>query len=168
MKEVAPYSDTGPFHRVVRRTAATRPMSRFYGVIQQPLDRFVYRLSRGRATATSWLSGATVTMLTTTGARTGQRRTLPVLGLPDGDGMILIASNFGRERHPSWYYNLRANPRATIEFDGKVREVIAHELSGEERDRGYQRGIDIAPHFTRYQRWAGERQIPVIRLEPPR
>jgi deazaflavin-dependent oxidoreductase (nitroreductase family) len=167
MESVKRFEEAGPFHRFVRRGAATRPMSRLFGSIQNPLDRFVYRLTRGRATATSWLSGAKVTMLTTTGARTGQVRRLPVLGLPDGDSMILIASNFGRSRNPSWYYNLRANPRATIEFDRKVREVIARELSGEERERCYQRAVEIAPHFTRYPIWAGDRRIPVLRLEPP-
>ncbi len=91
-----------------------------------------------------------------------------MLGLPDGETVILIASNFGRPRNPSWYHNLRANPRATVEIDGEVREVVARELSGEERTRGYQRGVEIAPHFTRYERWAGDREIPVLRLEPSR
>ena len=104
-------------HRVVRRTAATRPMAKIYGVIQQPLDQLVYRLTRGRATASSWLSGVEITMLTTTGAKSGRTRTLPVLGLPDGEDMILIASNFGRPRNPSWYYNLRREPAR----DGRLR-----------------------------------------------
>jgi deazaflavin-dependent oxidoreductase (nitroreductase family) len=153
-------------HRLVRRTAATRPMARFYGVIQQPLDRFVYRVSGGGTTASSWLAGVEITMLTTTGAKSGRPRTLPVLGLPDGEDMLLIASNFGRPRNPSWYHNLRANPRATITFDGTTRELTARELSGAERERGYERGEEIYPGFTHYRRWAANRQIPVLRLEP--
>ena len=160
------YRRTGLLHRLVRRTAATRLMAKVYGAIQQPLDRFVYRLTRGRTTASSWLAGVQVTMLTATGAKSGQPRTLPVLGLPDGDAMILIASNFGRPHNPSWYHNLRANPRATIVFDGVSREVVARELSGAERERGYQRGVDIYPGFVYYRHWAGNRQIPVLRLEP--
>ena len=105
-------------------------------------------------------------MLTTTGAKSGQARTLPVLGLADGEDMILIASNFGRPRNPSWYHNLRANPRATIVFDGVEREVVARELSGGERERGYQRGEEIYPGFTHYRRWAANREIPVLRLKP--
>lgn len=166
MESVKGYEEASLFHRFVRRGAATRLMSRLYGTIQNPLDRLAYRLTGGRVTATSWLSGAKVTMLTTTGARTGQVRRLPVLGLPDGESMILIASNFGRPRNPSWYHNLRANPRATIEYDREVREVTARELSGEERERCYQRAVEIAPHFTRYPIWAGEREIPVLMLEP--
>ncbi len=160
------YRRSRPFHRFVRRTAATRPMAKLYRVIQQPLDRLVFRLTRGRTTASSWLGGVTITMLTTTGARSGKPRTLPVLGLPDGDDMIVIASNFGRPRNPSWYHNLLANPRATIVFDGISRKVTAHELSGPERERGYRRGEEIYPGFSHYPRWATNRRIPVLRLKP--
>jgi deazaflavin-dependent oxidoreductase (nitroreductase family) len=162
------YRRSRPFHRLVRRMAATRPMARIYGVIQEPIDRLVYRLTRGRTTASSWLGGVEITMLTTTGAKSGRSRTLPVLGLPDGDAMIVIASNFGRPRHPAWYHNLRANPRASIVFEGTRREVVAHILSGAERDRAYARGESIYPGFTYYPRWAANREIPVVRLEPRR
>jgi deazaflavin-dependent oxidoreductase (nitroreductase family) len=153
-------------HRLARRTAAARPMAKIYSLIQQPLDQLVYRLTRGATTASSWLAGVEITMLTTTGARTGRHRTLPVLGLPDGEDTLLIASNFGRRHNPSWYYNLRANPNATIVLNGISRDVVAHELSGSEREHGYQRGEEIFPGFTQYRRWASHRQIPVIRLQP--
>jgi deazaflavin-dependent oxidoreductase (nitroreductase family) len=165
---VETYQESRLFHRFVRRTAATRLMAKIYGVIQQPLDRFVYRLTGERTTASSWLAGVKVSTLTTTGARSGKPRTVPVLGLPEGDDMILIASNFGRPHNPAWYYNLRANPRATIVFDGESREVEASELGGAERERRYERGEEIYPGFTHYRRWAANRQIPVLRLEPVR
>jgi deazaflavin-dependent oxidoreductase (nitroreductase family) len=155
------------FHKLVRRTAATRLMAKVYGVIQEPLDRFVHHLSNGSTTATSWLAGVEITMLTTIGAKSGTPRTLPVLGLRDGeDAMIVIASNFGRPRNPSWYHNLRANPCATIIVAGVRRELVARELSGAEREHGYRRGEEIFPGFTYYRRWARNRQIPVLRLEP--
>jgi deazaflavin-dependent oxidoreductase (nitroreductase family) len=160
------YQQSRSFHRLVRRTAATRLMAKVYGVIQQPLDQLVYRLSGGATTATSWLAGVEITMLTTTGARTGRPRTLPVLGLPDGDDTILIASNFGRPRNPAWYHNLRADPHATIVVDGVSREVVAQELSGSDRDVGYRRGEEIFPGFTRYVGWTAGREIPVLRLRP--
>jgi deazaflavin-dependent oxidoreductase (nitroreductase family) len=142
-------------------------MAKIYGVIQEPLDRFVFRLSGGSTTVSSWLAGVEITMLTTVGAKTGIPRTLPVLGLHDGDGaMIVIASNFGRPRNPSWYHNLRANPCATIVVAGVRHELVARELSGAERERGYRRGEEIFPGFIYYRRWARNRQIPVLRLEP--
>jgi deazaflavin-dependent oxidoreductase (nitroreductase family) len=141
-------------------------MAKIYGVIQEPVDRLVYRLTGGATTASGWLAGVKITMLTTTGAKTRRARTVPVLGLPDGEDTIVIASNFGRPHNPAWYYNLRANPNATIVVDGVRREVVARELSGSDRESGYRRGEEIFPGFTHYRRWATDRQIPVLRLEP--
>jgi deazaflavin-dependent oxidoreductase (nitroreductase family) len=159
------YRQSHPLPRLVRRSAATHSLARLYGRIQQPLDRIVYRLTGGRAMLSSSLSGIEVSMLTTIGAKTGAPRTLPVLALPDGHDMILIASNFGRSRHPSWYHNLRANPRATIVTGGVSREFVARELSGADRARCYARAEEIFPPFTQYPRWAREREIPVLRLQ---
>jgi len=160
------YDDAGPVRRVVRRTAATRPLALLYGRIQQPADTFVYRLTRGRTTLSSWLAGVNLVMLTTTGARSGVLRTLPVLALDDGDAVVVIASNFGRPHHPAWYHNLRAHPRAQVTMGGVTRAVEARELHGAERDRHFARAVEIYPGFDRYRRWASGRRIPVIRLEP--
>ena len=94
----------------------------------------MFRLTRGRATFTSWLAGLPVAWLTTTGAKSGARRTSPVLAIPCGDGrLIVIASNYGQRSNPSWYHNLRKNPRTRVLFDG------------DERARWYERGIEIYP-----------------------
>ncbi len=159
------YDQAGIFPRLIRRTAGTRPMAWLYGHIQEPLDHFVYRRTSGRATLTSWLGDVDMTLLTTTGAKTGLPRTHVVLGIPDGERLVVAASNYGREQHPAWYYNLKSNPRASIVIGGVAREVVARELQGSERDRYYQRGIDVYPGFTLYQRRA-QRQIPVLAFEP--
>ncbi len=112
------------------------------------------------------MGGVELAMLTTTGARTGRQHTLPVLALVDDDGIVVIASNFGRPRNPAWYYNLRADPRACVVVDGVAHTVEAHELAGEERERYFQRAAEIYPGFERYRRWASERRIPVLRLHP--
>ena len=88
----------------------------------------MYRASRGRATFTSWMTGLPIVMLTTTGAKSGRRRTLPVLGVPNDGNLVVIASNYGQDRNPAWYHNLRAHPRASITFQGERREVVAREL----------------------------------------
>ena len=160
------YRQSRPLHRLMRRVAATRLMARVYAVIQTPLDRLVYRLTHGSTTASSWLGGVEITMLTTTGAKTGSTRTAPVLCVPDGEDSILIASNYGRPHNPSWYYNLRAHPYATIAIADTSREVVAEELSGEDRERSYRRGEEIYPGFTHYPRWTAGRRIPVFRLKP--
>jgi deazaflavin-dependent oxidoreductase (nitroreductase family) len=159
------YRQARRFHRIVRRTAATRPMAKLYGVIQEPLDRLAHRVTGGATTASSWLAGVEIAMLTTTGAKSGLPRTLPVLALPDGDDTILIASNFGRPRNPAWCHNLRADPHARLLVGGVSRDVLARELKGAERARGYRRGEEVFPGFTHYRRWT-DREIPVFRACP--
>ena len=130
------------------------------------IDRGVFRLSRGRTTMSALVSGLPIVMLTTTGARTGQTRAVPVLGLPDDDRLILIASNFGKSSNPGWYHNLRAHPSAVITWSGSTVEMHARELVGAERQRYVDLGIEIYPWWEPYHRRAAPRQIPVIMLEP--
>jgi deazaflavin-dependent oxidoreductase (nitroreductase family) len=155
-----------PFRRVVRVTAAWAPVSWFYARTLHHIDRGVYRLTRGRATFVSWVAGLPIVMLTTTGAKSGRRHTCPLVALPDGDRLVVIASNYGQYRNPAWYHNLRANPGATVSFEGVTRDVVARELEGEERDRHYERGIEIYPGWTEYRKRAAHRRIPVLELTP--
>jgi deazaflavin-dependent oxidoreductase (nitroreductase family) len=152
--------------RLMRLSGAVPPISWLYARTLHHLDRAVYRLTKGRATFVSWVTGLPIVMLTTTGAKSGVEHTLPLVALPDGDQMIVIASNYGQERNPAWYHNLRANPTAKIEFEGRTREVTARVLEGEERERHYTRGIEIYPGWTQYRKRAANRQIPVIELTP--
>jgi deazaflavin-dependent oxidoreductase (nitroreductase family) len=158
------YARTCLFNRMMRRTVGIRPIAWLYIRIQAPLDRLVYRLTRGRTTVSSLTGAVEIAMVTATGARSGEPRTQPVLALPDGDDLIVIASNYGRPRHPAWYHNLRAHPRASVSLEGETWEVDAEELEGEERERYYARGVEFSPAFEHYQRWAGGREIPVLRL----
>jgi deazaflavin-dependent oxidoreductase (nitroreductase family) len=159
------YRLSGPLRRLVRRTAATRPLAWLYGHIQQPVDLVMHRLTGGRMTLTGLLADVELVVLTTTGARSGRPRVTPVLAVPDPDGLVVLASNFGRPHHPGWYHNLRARPEAVATVAGVARVVRARELHGEERERAFVRAVQIYPGFQRYQRWAERRTIPVIRLE---
>jgi deazaflavin-dependent oxidoreductase (nitroreductase family) len=141
-------------------------MAWLYARIQQRLDGVVYAVTGGRATFSSWAADLPLLMLTTTGARTGRRRSLPVLGILDGDRVVVIASNYGRPRDPAWYHNLRAEPRASVAIGGVTREVRARELTGEEAERYFQRGVEMYPGFVHYRRWAGSRRIKVVSLDP--
>jgi deazaflavin-dependent oxidoreductase (nitroreductase family) len=152
--------------RTVRVTAAWRPISWFYARTLHHIDRVVYRLTGGRATFVSWVGGLPIVMLTTTGARSGRRHTLPLVALPQEGRLVIIASNYGQYRNPAWYHNLRANPRVEIVFEGVSREMVARELTGEEREREYARGIEIYPGWRQYRSRASHRTIPVIELTP--
>src|SRR5687768_12261291 len=107
-----------PLRRLVRKAAGIIPMSWIRPRLLVGVDRGVFRLSRGRTTFSAWISGLPIIMLTTTGAHSGQPRTLPVLALPEDDHLVLIASNFGLPSNPGWYYNLRAQPNVMIAWKG--------------------------------------------------
>jgi deazaflavin-dependent oxidoreductase (nitroreductase family) len=121
-------------------------------------------LTGGRHTAANVLSGLPVVHLTTTGARTGRLRTVPVLGLPTPDGLAVVASNFGRRAQPGWYHNLRAHPDACVTVDGASQPVRAVEATGELRDRIWRLGLTVFPGWSAYERRAHGRRIAVFVL----
>ena len=109
--------------------AASRLGAWIFARTLHPLDRLLLRLSRGRVSIPGVLTGLPVVMLTTIGAKSGKLRTVPVVGLSDGDKVVVIASNFGQARHPAWYYNLRAHPEATLELPGRTGRYLAREAT---------------------------------------
>ncbi|HEY6397144.1 MAG TPA: nitroreductase family deazaflavin-dependent oxidoreductase [Solirubrobacteraceae bacterium] len=160
------YDQANLVQRVLRRFAASGPGSWLFARILHHIDRPVYRLTRGRYTLASLVSGLPVVMLTTTGAKSGHPRTVPVLGIPANDGVAIIASNYGQHRHPAWYYNLRAHPDADVAVDGIQRRVRAVEAGDERRAEIWQEGLRIYPGFAQYERRASHRRISVFVLEP--
>ena len=129
-------------------------------------DRPVLRLSHGRHSLTSMLAGLPVVTVTTIGAKSGQPRSLPLIALPDGENVILIASNFGQKQHPAWYYNLRAHPQVHLTYEGQTVTYVARETTGAERERCWQRFVDLYSGYARYKERAGQRQIGVFLLTP--
>ena len=161
------YDSANPLRRLVRRSGAWPPMSWLYARTLHHLDRWVYRGTRERTTFVSLVTGLPVVLLTTTGARSGRRHTLPLVAIPNEDRLIVIASNYGQRRNPAWYHNLKANPSATATLDGVARVMTARELEGEQRDHWYERGIECYPGWVAYRkRTAPYRRIPVIELTP--
>ena len=108
-------------------------------------------------------AGAPMLLLTTTGAKSGQRRTTPLVYLPDGDRMVIFASKGGAPTHPAWYHNLVAYPQTTVEVGTETVPVTAVVVTGEERDRLYARQAALRPAFAEYQEKT-TRRIPVVAL----
>jgi deazaflavin-dependent oxidoreductase (nitroreductase family) len=163
------HSEANLLRRIIRRSAGWRPLSWLYARTLHLIDRAVFQITRERATFTSWLADLPVAWLTTTGAKSGVPRTSPVVAIPGEDGkLVVIASNYGQRNNPSWYHNLRANPRTTVVFDGVRCDMTARELDGEERTQWYERGIEIYPGWVQYRKRAAHRRIPVIELTQAR
>lgn len=164
--EPVTFENANTVQRGLRRVAASGPGGWLFARVLYRIDRPVYRLTRGRHTLASLLAGIPVVMITTTGARSGRPRTVPVLGLPTPDGFAVIASNFGQRRHPGWYFNLRANPEGSLAVDGRSRRFRAVELEGERRREIWAQGLRVYPGWSQYERRASNRQIAVFVLEP--
>ena len=166
MSQPITYDQANVVQRFLRRFAASGPGAWLFARVLHHIDRPVHRLTRGRYTFASLLSGIPVVMLTTTGAKTGQPRTVPVLGIPTPAGVAVIASNFGQCRHPAWYHNLRSHPDADVVVDGIHRRVRAVEADRERRMEIWQEGLRVYPGFGQYEKRASHRCISVFVLEP--
>jgi len=110
------------------------------------------------------LPGRPLLLLTTTGARSGQPRTNPMMYVRLDDRLLVIASAAGSPRHPDWYHNLVAHPDTVVEYGTETFDVTARLLTGDERDEVYAKQVEVEPQFGDYQRKT-ERVIPVFELQ---
>jgi len=124
---------------------------------RQIIDEF--RANDGKVTG--MFANAPLVLLTTTGAKSGQPRTSPLVYTKDGDQIVIIASKAGAPTDPDWYRNLLANPAVTIELPGDTYLAQACIAEGEERDRLFAAQAALMPNFAEYQRNT-ERLIPVV------
>jgi deazaflavin-dependent oxidoreductase (nitroreductase family) len=137
------------------------------GRLLTPLDRRLYRLSRGRWSVIGRHELPSL-LITTTGRRSGLPRTQPLLYATDGDGYVVIGSNWGRSDHPAWTANLLAQPAARITLGDRELDVRATPATGAERDRLWQLLQRVWPGYAAYARRAGDREIRIFRLTPVR
>lgn len=108
--------------------------------------------------------GAPMVLLTTTGAKSGEARTTPLVCLEDASGRVFVfASNGGRANHPGWFHNVLAHPAVTVERGTERYAAIATPLAGDERDAVFARHVATWPVFGEYQDGL-ERSIPVVEL----
>jgi deazaflavin-dependent oxidoreductase (nitroreductase family) len=154
-----------PLQRLFQRCYALPPVTKLMARILHHADTLLLRLTGGRLTFAQF-SGLPIVELTATGAKSGKKRTLPLAGLPDGDRIILIASNFGQKHSPAWYYNLKANPECTVTKDGHTETYIAREADEHENEYYFNMAVSYYIGYAAYKERAKNRRIPVMILEP--
>ncbi|MEX2480978.1 MAG: nitroreductase/quinone reductase family protein [Gammaproteobacteria bacterium] len=131
------------------------------------VDRVLMRLSGGRLNVATSVTGLPTLVLVNRGARSGRRRETPLIGIPDGERIILVASNWGQAHSPAWYYNLRANPACEARFDGFAGPYRAREVTEPgEYDHCWQRACDVYIGYPKYRQRVRSRHIPIMLLEP--
>jgi len=121
-----------------------------------------FRANRGKADGP--MEGRPLLLLTTTGAKSGQLRTTPMMFIRVDDQLLVIASNAGAPSHPDWYRNLVAHPEVTVEVGNEIFDAIAVVTEGTERQRLWTRVVELYPFFADHQAKV-TRQIPVIALK---
>lgn len=126
----------------------------------------VYRRSGGRIGGhiPGWPE-ARLLLLDHTGARSGIKRTSPLMYQEDDDAVVVMASKAGQPTNPAWFHNLVANPETTVQIGAEVRPVRARVAGGQERERFWARFVALYPGSAAYQRNAKGRQIPIVVLD---
>lgn len=128
---------------------------------------FLYRRSGGRLGHSIPGVPGKVLLLDHVGAKSGARRTSPLLYVRDGEDLAIVASKGGFPKHPAWYHNLLANPDTTVQVGSERRMVHARVARPEERERLWAMAVEAWPGYEDYRRRT-DREIPLVVLEPRR
>jgi F420H(2)-dependent quinone reductase len=123
----------------------------------------MYRLSGGKLGGK--MGPNSILLLTTTGRKSQQKRTIPLGYFKDGENFVITASNAGQPQHPGWYFNLKNDPHATIEVGKEKIDVTAEQADPEQKKRLWAKLISIAPQYDGYTRKTN-RDIPMMILHP--
>ena len=127
--------------------------------------RLIFKASKGRLFGR--LLGMAVVELVTIGRKSGKkRRTMLTVPIAEPDRLVLVASFGGDDRHPTWYLNLRSNPRVQVTGVGRSRTMVGRTASDEERAELWPKIVASSPVYASYQKRTS-RKIPVVLLERP-
>ena len=126
------------------------------------VDRPLMQLSGGRLRLSFVIP---VLLLRVRARKTGVLREVPLLYVPDGESVLLLASNAGQGKLPAWYLNLRESPQVGVVRSGVATTMSVKELSGVERKQAWQKAVDLYPGYVAYQ-LRTEYPIPVVQLSP--
>lgn len=99
------------------------------------------------------------------GAKSGTKRTTPLLYFPDGDNVVIVASKGGYPKHPAWYHNLKANPDTSAQIGGERRSVHARVATPTERERLWPEAVRAYGGYRDYAARSKGREIPLVILE---
>lgn len=152
----------GRVGRAVVKVSGSSLFARIGPPIVTPIDKAVHRLTGGRRMFSKGLLDTLI--LTTTGAKSGRPRTVPLACFPDGDVIYLVGSNFGRAQHPAWTANLLATPSARVSLDGQEFDVRAQLLDAGEKAKVWPMLTAAWPNYNVYADRSG-RDLRVFRLE---
>lgn len=160
--------DYSRLQRLAQRLVSYKWVSLMNAKYLPYLDRAVFKLTRGRYTMTSLASGLPLVMVHTIGAKSGLKRSIPLLcirGNNTDSEFAIVASNWGQAHLPAWYYNLKANPQVDCTIRGVTHSYIAMEAEGDDYRYYWSIAENVYMGFPKYRHRAG-RHIPIMMMTP--
>ena len=150
--------------RAMWHISSSRAGSWLFARTLHHVDKLVLRLSQGKITMPGLVTGLPVLTITTTGVRTGLRRTTPLVGVPFGDDIAVIGTHFGQTATPGWYYNLRAEPNLEVTYHNKSVAAAAREADDNEWPVIWAQARNIYAGYEIYARRVKDRRIHIMIL----
>jgi len=148
--------------RPLAAVAGTRPVIAVLKRTIPGFHRWLMQRSKGKLVINA---GLPTLLLTTTGRKSRQARTAPLLYVEYDGRWVIIGTNFGGASHPGWYFNLKANPKAELLVEGEQVEVLARDARPDERSALWAGAVEIYPGYETYKSRIGDRQVPIVVLE---
>lgn len=154
-----------PVQRGMQSVAQTKGGSWFFQRTLYRVDRPIHRWTDGRLMLSTVTAGIPVIMLTTTGAKSGQPRTMPVMGVPLGDDIALLGTNYAQPKAPAWSFNLVAHPEATVSYRDRSVAVTARAATEAEREQVWATATRFYSGFAKYRVRITDRPVRMFVLE---
>jgi deazaflavin-dependent oxidoreductase (nitroreductase family) len=157
------------FQRFLHKLVSLRLVLLFLPFTVHHIDKLFLKLSAGRTSLSQLMAGLPVAAVTTTGAKSGLPRTLPIMVIPDPQDdarLIMLATNWGQSANPNWYYNLKAKPAATCVLNGQTADYAAQEITGADYDKYWQIALDTYSGYALYRKLVKTRRIPILLMTP--
>ncbi len=154
------------FQRTTQLVGSTKAGAWVMSKSLPPLDRLLHRVRPTGAGLPAVLAGLPVVMVTTTGRKSGEPRSTPLISVPLDDDLTLLGTNFGGARTPAWVLNLEADPRARVEYRGTTVATTARPATDDERARVWEASSGIYGGYEKYQERVRDREIRIFVLEP--
>lgn len=154
------------FQRVVQKFASTRFGAWTFSKLLRHIDDALTKVTRGRHSAPGVLAGLHVLDLTTTGRKSGVRRSTHLISIPVDDTLALLGTNFGQKSTPAWVLNLEADPHASVRFRDRELAVVARPATETERATVMANSAGIYGGYLKYQQRIAGRTVRVFVLEP--
>lgn len=151
--------------RLGQKFGSTPIGAKSFALSLRHLDGVVRKLTKGERSASSILGGLPVLDITTTGRRSGARRTTKLIAIPYSDTLALLGTNFGGKKTPAWVHNLEADPHLTVSYRGATVEAVAVKADAEQQAEVLRRSESIYPGYREYQKRITGRTLRIFILQ---